>query len=77
MSQPLDEKRIIEVISSLSPGGKRKALRKLLVDLGELDRLVDMRQEKLRAICREKGIDFSSLGDEGREELIDRILHGE
>jgi len=52
-------------------------LKKLLTDIDELDRIVARNQERFRAICRERGLDFDKLSEEERMELIDRILHGE
>ncbi len=77
MSPQLNEEQILEALSQLSPQGRRKVLRKLIGDLEELDRIVERNQEKLRAICQERGLDFSSLSEEEREELIDQILHEE
>ncbi len=75
MSPQLNEEQILEALNQLSPTGKRKVLSKLIGDLEEFDRIVDRNQEKLRAICIERGIDFSNLTEEEREELIDEILH--
>lgn len=77
MSPQMNEDQILEALSGLSPQGKRKVLRRLIGGLEELDRIVDRNQERLRAICRERGIDLESLGEEEREELIDRFLHEE
>jgi len=77
MSQQLNEEQILEALGRLSSRGKREVLRRLIGDLDELDRIVDRNQERLRAICAERGVDFSSLSDEEREGLIDRVLHEE
>ncbi len=75
MLPQLNEEQILEALNQLSPTGKRKVLSKLIGDLEEFDRIVDRNQEKLRAICIERGIDFSNLTEEEREELVDEILH--
>jgi hypothetical protein len=75
MSNQASEDQILEAFSRLTPQGKRKVLSRLIQGLAELDRIVDSNQENLRAICRERGVDFSSLNEEQREDLIDEILH--
>ena len=77
MSLQLKEKQILKALSQLSPHGKRKVLRQLIGDLEGVDRIIDRNQEKLRAICKERGLDFYSLSEEERVELIDQILHEE
>jgi len=77
MCPQMNEQTVIESLEKLSPQGKRKALRKLIRGLGELDRMVERNQDKLRAVCRKRGIDFSRLNEQEKEELIDRILHEE
>jgi hypothetical protein len=39
--------------------------------------MVDRNRERLREICRERGLDFSSLSEEEKEALIDQMLHEE
>jgi len=77
MSQQLNDKQIIAAVSKLSPQAKRKVLRKLIGDLEDLDRMIDKNQTKFRKFFKKRGIDFGSLCDEEREELIDKILHEE
>lgn len=77
MSQQLSDKQIIEAVSGLSSQGKRKVLRKLIGGLTELDRMIDQNQEKFQKLFKKRGVDFKSLSDEQREELIDKILHEE
>jgi len=75
MSLQLNEEQILEALGKLSPQARTKALRKLIRDLDQLDRIVDRNQERLIALCKARGIDFKSLTDQEREELVDRILH--
>jgi hypothetical protein len=77
MSRQVNEDEVLEALGSLSPRGKREVLRRLIGDLDEFDRMVDRNRERLRAICRERGLDFSSLSEEEKEALIDRMLHEE
>jgi hypothetical protein len=75
MSDHASEDQILEAFNRLSPRGKRKVLSRLIPGLAELDRVVDKNQEKLRAICLKRGLDFNALNEEQREDLIDEILH--
>lgn len=75
MHEQINEEQIIRALKNLSPVGRRKVLRKLILDLDELDRVIDRNQEKLLALCRKQGIDFSRLSDAEREDLIDQIIY--
>jgi len=75
MAPQLNEEEVLKALSGLSPRGKHQALRRLISDLAELDRVVDQNQEKLLAFCRERGIDFACLSEDQKEKLIDQILH--
>jgi len=75
MSQQLSDKQIIDAVSKLSPQARRKVLRKLIGGLEDLDRMIDQNQAKFQKFFKKRGIDFKSLNDEQREELIDKILH--
>jgi len=77
MAQESKDQEILETLDRLSPLGKRKALVRLIRDLERLDRMVDRNQNKLRSLCKKKGLDFASLTELQREKLIDRIIHGE
>jgi hypothetical protein len=75
MSPQLNEEQIIRALNGLSPQGKRNALRALIGGLEELDKIIERNQEKLLAFCRERGIDFFSLSEREKENLIEKILH--
>jgi hypothetical protein len=77
MAPQMSEQQVLQALGKLSAQGKKKALRKLIRGLGRLDHMIDQNQAKLEAMCRKRGIDFTRLSDIEREELIDRILHGE
>jgi len=77
MAPQLNDRQIIEAVSRLSPQAKRKVLRKIISELDDLDRMIDENQDKFRKLFKKRGIDFGSLSDEEREELIDKILHEE
>ena len=71
----INDEQILRCLDQLSPTGRRAALRKLIGGLERLDRLVEMNREKIEALSRAKGREFSSLTEEEREAFIDEILH--
>lgn len=74
---PLRESQIVELTRQLSPAGKQAVLRALISDLDQFEALVDYGNERIRALCRERGIDWDDLSEEERERLIDDLLHEE
>jgi hypothetical protein len=77
MTIQLSEQQVLEALDKLSPGARRKALKRLVRGWDEFDRMVDRNQKKLAAICKKRGINFAALTDRQKEELIDGILHGD
>ena len=75
MTQQLNEQQVLDALDKLSPGGRRKALKKLVKGMDEFDKMVDRNRKKLSAICKKRGIDFASLTDRQKEDLIDDLLH--
>ena len=75
MSNQATEDQILEAFSRLSPLSKRRVLSRLIPGLAELERIVDGNQENLRAICRERGLDYATLTEGQLEELIDELVH--
>ncbi|MFQ5340687.1 MAG: hypothetical protein ACE5F6_03980 [Anaerolineae bacterium] len=74
---PLRESQVVELIQQLSPEGKRTVLRTLIPDLDQFEPLVDYGNERMRALCQQRGMDWDSLSEEERERLIDDLLHEE
>ncbi|MFQ6057597.1 MAG: hypothetical protein ACE5MB_01795 [Anaerolineae bacterium] len=74
---PVHESQVIELARQLSPEGRRAVLRALIPDLDQFEALVDYGDERIRALCAERGIDWDSLSEEKREQLIDDLLHEE
>ena len=72
---PVCEPQVIELVRQLSPKGKRAVLQILIPDLDRFDALVDYGNERIRALCAERGIDWDSLSEEERQQLIDDLLH--
>ena len=69
------ESQVIEWIRQLSPAGKQAVLRMLIPDLDRLESLVDYGDQRVRAICADRGLEWDGLDEGERERLIDTLLH--
>ena len=72
---PLRESQVVDLARQLSPAGKRAILRALIPDPNQFEVLVDYGNERVRALCKERGISWDGLSEEERERLIDDLLH--
>ena len=69
------ESQVIEWVRQLSPKAKQNALRALIPDLDRLDVLVDYGIRRMQQLCAEHGIDWDSLTEDERQQLVDNMLH--
>ncbi len=72
----LTNEQAVQIIKQLSPQGKRA----ILVALAEehekqREALLEYGDQRIRNICAQRGIDWTSLTDEEREQFIDKLLH--
>lgn len=72
---PVREPQVIELVRQLSPEGKRTVLQVLIPDLDQFEALVEYGDERIRALCAQRGIDWGDLSEEERQTLIDDLLH--
>ena len=71
----LPESQIIEWVLQLSPQTKQAVLRVLIPELDRLDALVDYGSHRMRQFCAEQGLDWDSLSEDERQQLVDELLH--
>ncbi len=71
----LPESQVLKLVRQLSPAGKRAALFELIPALDELDTLVDYGDERIRALCAERDIEWDTLTENQRMQLVDSMLH--
>ena len=71
----VSESQIVEWVRHLSPKAKRDVLRALVPELDKLDVLVDDGNQRMRQLCTERGIDWDSLTEDQRQQLVDELLH--
>jgi hypothetical protein len=74
---PVHEPQVVELVRQLSPESKRAVLRLLIPDLDRFEILVDYGDERIRALCAQRGIDWDALSEKERRRLIDDLLHEE
>lgn len=71
----VSESQVVEWVQQLSPVAKQSVLKALIPRLDELEALVDYGDQRVRALCAERGLDWDSLTEDERERLIDELLH--
>lgn len=72
---PLQETQMIGLARQLTPTGKQALLRALIPDMGDLDHLVDYGNQRMRVIAAQRGVDWETLTDDERMQLIDDLTH--
>ena len=71
----VSESQLVEWVQQLSPAVKRKVLRALIPALDDYEALIAYGSERIRTLAAERGLDWEALDEQGREELVDAILH--
>jgi len=71
----IPEAQIIEWVQQLSPTAKRAVLQALIPELDEFEALVDYGSQRIRELCAERGLDWETLSEEARQQLVDTLLH--
>lgn len=66
---------MVEVLKQLSPSAKKSVLRALIPEMDTLDEIVQYGDQRIRALCTKRGIDWDTLSEQERESLIDELLH--
>ena len=69
------ESQVVEWVQQLSPKGKRAVLQSLIPAVDELEVLVEYGNERIRALCAQRGLNWDGLREDEREQLIDELLH--
>jgi hypothetical protein len=71
----IPESQVVDWAQQVSAEAKRAILRALIPRLDEFEGLVDYGNQRIRALCAERGIDWDSLSESEREHLVDDLLH--
>jgi hypothetical protein len=71
----IPESQLVEWVMRLSPGARQSILRALIPRLDELEILTDYGNRRMRTLCTERGLDWDSMSEDKRQQLIDDLLH--
>jgi predicted Fe-S protein YdhL (DUF1289 family) len=71
----IPESQVVDWAQQVSAEAKRAILRALIPRLDEFEGLIDYGNQRIQALCAERGIDWDSLSESEREHLIDDLLH--
>ncbi len=72
----LTYEQAVQFVKQLPPQGKKAVLMALAEECKrQRETLLEYGEERIRYICAQRGIDWTSLTDEERERFIDDLLH--
>jgi len=71
----IPESQVIDWVKRVSPEAKQAILRTLIPQMEEFDALVTYGNQRIHALCAERGFDWDVLNEEERQQLIDDLLH--
>ena len=71
----IPESQIVAWVQQLSPVAKRAVLQALIPEMGQFEALVDYGSQRIRDLCAERGMDWDTLSETERHQLIDTLLH--
>jgi hypothetical protein len=69
------EEEIVQSLDQLSPRGRREALKRLLPTAAYLERAVERNRLRIEALARQRGLDWNTLTEDQKEQLVDDLLH--
>ena len=69
------ESQIVDSVKRVSPEARRAILRTLIPRLDEFEDLVDRGNQRVRALCAERGLDWDGLSEQERQRLVDDLVH--
>lgn len=64
-----------QILDSLSPQGRRKAMLRFIAGADVLERTVEAFRRRVIELARQRGLNWAQLSGEERERLVDDILH--
>lgn len=69
------EDEIVQSLDQLSPQGRRQALKRLLPTAAYLEGAIERNRPRIEALARLRGLDWNTLTDNQKEQLVDDLLH--
>lgn len=71
----IPEQQVVSMVEQLSTPAKHEILKRLVADYDQWNVMVDAAEERMRALCIQRGLDWDSLDENQRFQLIDTLLH--
>lgn len=72
----LSDSQLIDLVKQLPPERKRNVLLALASDAqARRDERLQMAEDRMRALCAHRGLNWDSLAEAEREDLVDDLIH--
>ena len=71
----VSESQVVDWVQQMSPEAKHEVLRALITRLDAFEALVDYGSQRIRTLCTERGLNWDSMTEQDRSQLIDELLH--
>ena len=72
----ISDAQLIDLVRQLPPERKRNVLVALAADAqGRRQERLDSAEERMRALCTKRGLDWDALTETERENLVDDLIH--
>ena len=69
------EDQLLQSLDQLSPQARRQAIKRLLPSAAYLERAVERNGPRMEALAKQRGLDWDTLTEDQKEQLVDQILH--
>ncbi len=69
------EAEILQSLDQLSPQARWQAIQRLLPSAAYLERAIERNRPRMEALAKQRGLDWSALAEDQKEQLVDQLLH--
>ena len=71
----IPEQQVVSMVEQLSVSAKHEILKRLVADYDQWNTIVDTAEQRMRALCAKRGLNWDQLDEDQRLQLIDSLLH--
>ena len=71
----IPEQQVISMVEQLSVSAKHEVLTRLIADYDQWNSMVDSAEQRMHILSAERGLDWDSIDENQRFQLIDTLLH--
>ncbi len=71
----IPEQQVISMVEQLSVSAKHEVLKRLIADYDQWNSMVDSAEQRMHILSAERGLDWDSIDENQRFQLIDTLLH--